>query len=158
MCFSNKNWKRFFFVWYIAQRSPVFLLTKQNILWVLWILKLEAWTREKKKLKNSGTSNTDFTYVIEGLRLFEATPTNPFFYRSWFSALSVQKLCWLGKTGNTHCFQLTVSLFKLAQTSPNSPQTHQNIFSINYNVKNVTHVAKCCKGCSKKANTEASVT
>ena len=69
--FSNKTAKALF-LWYITQGTPVLLLTKQNILWVLWGLKPEHVTMR-------GTSKAGFTSVMEGLWLFEVTPTNPFY-------------------------------------------------------------------------------
>ena len=58
-------------------RKPSVVVNKAKH--IVGALNLEAWTRQNEKLKNSGTSEADFTSVIEGLRLFEVTPINPFY-------------------------------------------------------------------------------
>ena len=73
---ATKIKKRFFFFIY-SSRKPSVVVNKAK--YIVGAMKLEAWTREKEKLKNSGTSKADFTSVIEGLRLFEVTPRNPFY-------------------------------------------------------------------------------
>ena len=52
----------------------------------------------------------------------------------------------------------TLFMWHKAQTSLNSLQTHQNMFLRSKSVKNVFHVGKRGKGCSKKDNAEDSVT
>ena len=76
MCFSDKKENRFFFVIYSSRKPSVVVNKAKHI---VGAMKLEAGTLENEKLKNSGTSKADFTSVIEGLRLFEVTPTNPFY-------------------------------------------------------------------------------
>ena len=60
-----------------SSRKPSVVVNKAKH--IVGAMKLEAGTLENEKLKNSGTSKADFTSVIEGLRLFEVTPTNPFY-------------------------------------------------------------------------------
>ena len=60
-----------------SSRRPSVVVNKAKH--IVGAMKFEAWTRENEKLKNSGTSKADFTSVIEGLRLFEVTPTTPFY-------------------------------------------------------------------------------